>query len=217
MLTTTNYKLKKPELIDSPPDITVTNSNWDLVDLHLKEAQNDGRDWKGFKAVGGIIEGPVTYNGSSGYKLKIDGRTLEAIGEGLQIKAPGAPSLFYYNNPNYSKGALIPEFEQGIMLGQPGNTFSDAWVGKYMHAKTGYTKITNNFLLQWGNIKTATAGPYYIAFPIAFPENCLCIVISRDALTFSNILTQNVINSGFNARIEVGEEYASLSWYAIGH
>lgn len=38
MLTTTNFGLNKPELADSPPDITVTNSNWDAVDKHLKNA-----------------------------------------------------------------------------------------------------------------------------------------------------------------------------------
>jgi hypothetical protein len=35
MLTTTNYLLKKPELTDSPPDITVTNPNWDTIDTEL--------------------------------------------------------------------------------------------------------------------------------------------------------------------------------------
>lgn len=44
MLTTTNYKFKKPELIDSPPDITVTNPNWDITDAKLKEAFNSIED-----------------------------------------------------------------------------------------------------------------------------------------------------------------------------
>ena len=38
MQTTTNYGLKKIELTDSPPDITVMNSNWDTIDAELKEA-----------------------------------------------------------------------------------------------------------------------------------------------------------------------------------
>lgn len=33
---TTNYKLKKIELTDSPPDITVINPNWDTIDKELK-------------------------------------------------------------------------------------------------------------------------------------------------------------------------------------
>jgi len=34
--TTTNYGLVKPALTDSPPDITVMNSNWDKIDTQLK-------------------------------------------------------------------------------------------------------------------------------------------------------------------------------------
>lgn len=37
MLETTNYKFKKPELTDSPPDITVMNPNWDSIDTKLKD------------------------------------------------------------------------------------------------------------------------------------------------------------------------------------
>lgn len=37
MKETTNYKFKKPELTDSPPDITVMNPNWDAIDTELKE------------------------------------------------------------------------------------------------------------------------------------------------------------------------------------
>jgi len=36
MKQTTNYNLVKPELTDSPPDITVMNSNWDKIDVKLK-------------------------------------------------------------------------------------------------------------------------------------------------------------------------------------
>lgn len=38
MLLTPNYSLKKIELTDSPPDITVINSNWDTIDSTLKTA-----------------------------------------------------------------------------------------------------------------------------------------------------------------------------------
>lgn len=42
MQRTPNYKFKKPELIDSPPDITVLNENFDIIDEKLKEL-NDGK------------------------------------------------------------------------------------------------------------------------------------------------------------------------------
>lgn len=42
MLYTENYNLKKPELLDAPPDIRVFNENWDFVDAKLKEF-SDGK------------------------------------------------------------------------------------------------------------------------------------------------------------------------------
>lgn len=40
MQQTTNYALKKIELADSPPDITVINPNWDSIDVELKRLSN---------------------------------------------------------------------------------------------------------------------------------------------------------------------------------
>jgi hypothetical protein len=44
MLETTNYKFKKPELTDSPPDITVMNPNWDKIDTELKAHEGQIND-----------------------------------------------------------------------------------------------------------------------------------------------------------------------------
>ena len=41
MQQTTNYKLNKIELEDSPPDITVLNPNWDKIDTELKSASDN--------------------------------------------------------------------------------------------------------------------------------------------------------------------------------
>lgn len=35
--TTSNFNLYKPSLMDSPPDITSTNANWDIIDEELKK------------------------------------------------------------------------------------------------------------------------------------------------------------------------------------
>lgn len=72
MQETTNYKLKKLELTDSPADITVLNENWDTIDAELKEHEgslssqaqdiaeiNEELDTKYDKA-GGTISGAVT-------------------------------------------------------------------------------------------------------------------------------------------------------------
>lgn len=44
MKQTTNYNLVKPELTDSPPDITVMNPNWDKIDEKLKEFEEENNN-----------------------------------------------------------------------------------------------------------------------------------------------------------------------------
>lgn len=56
MIETTNYKFKKPELADSPPDITVMNPNWDTADTKIKEALDGVTEWNTFKSEGGKIK-----------------------------------------------------------------------------------------------------------------------------------------------------------------
>ncbi len=41
MITTPNYTLKKIELPDSPPDITVINGNWDTIDTIMKKLNDE--------------------------------------------------------------------------------------------------------------------------------------------------------------------------------
>ena len=41
---TENYALKMIELDDSPPDITVINDNWEVIDSHLKDDEIDTTD-----------------------------------------------------------------------------------------------------------------------------------------------------------------------------
>ena len=55
MLLTTNYKMKKIELKDSPPDITVINSNWDWLDTMIKTLHDSTNTWETFKQSGGAV------------------------------------------------------------------------------------------------------------------------------------------------------------------
>ena len=44
MILTPNYNLKKIQLDDSPPDITVQDGNWDIIDEQLKNAADHEDD-----------------------------------------------------------------------------------------------------------------------------------------------------------------------------
>lgn len=57
MQTTKNYKFKKPELTDSPPDITVLNGNFDVIDEKLFAVI---QAWEKFKDSGGEIGGEIS-------------------------------------------------------------------------------------------------------------------------------------------------------------
>ena len=59
MQTTTHFNFKKPELTDSPPDITATNTNWDTIDANLKDVKGKADSWNTFKENGGSISGSV--------------------------------------------------------------------------------------------------------------------------------------------------------------
>lgn len=62
MQLTTNFKLKKIELTDSPPDITVLNFNWDTIDTNLKQALDRANDWNIFKTSGGTLFSSLSLN-----------------------------------------------------------------------------------------------------------------------------------------------------------
>jgi hypothetical protein len=81
MQTTTNYGLKKIELVDSPPDITVINPNWDIVDMELKKAE-DARNQQVYKD-GSVPMEDVTVGtriGSIGQNSSVFGGSNTATG-----------------------------------------------------------------------------------------------------------------------------------------
>lgn len=91
MLTTQNFKFKKIELSDSPPDITVLNFNWDTIDIKLKEAF-------ALRDSGGTIDGPVRIGGTNPLTVY----QLKAISEGDQIWSEGG--IYPYATDKYNQG-----------------------------------------------------------------------------------------------------------------
>jgi hypothetical protein len=69
MQQTTNYSFKKIDLTDSPPDITVINSNWDTIDQYLKEA-NDTADAAIPKSIATAADQVIVSNGTNSWAAK---------------------------------------------------------------------------------------------------------------------------------------------------
>lgn len=87
---TTNYKLHKFDLADSPTDITVLNPSMDIIDTQLK-ALADGK----FDKTGGTISGNLVVNGSTTLK-KLTASELDLNGNADvsgTLKVAGATTL----------------------------------------------------------------------------------------------------------------------------
>lgn len=175
MLTTPNFGLKKIELADSPPDITVINFNWDTIDTNLKEALDKGRKWDTFSKNGGTIGGPIT--SPSGKHM------IYASSTGIIGFRPNGPSSDVGAVNLLAIGAdkmLAPIINGDITLGGPSNNWKDIFLSGIMKGKNGYTKLPNGFILQWGEANfTANSGGSTVTFPIEFPTICYNIVMTN--------------------------------------
>jgi len=87
---TINYKLKKPELTDSPPDITVLNNNWDTIDEELK-SQADALDaHKADYTKYGFGNRPYTVSYNTIYIDEANGNDANnGLTEQTAVKTPG--------------------------------------------------------------------------------------------------------------------------------
>ena len=220
MLTTKNYKLKKPELTDSPPDITVMNFNWDIIDEKLFAVI---QAWEKFKTSGGEI------GGTDGTKLKIDGRTITAIGEALALIGEGTSPLYYARNRTHNVDQLIPGGKGE--LGSDEARWQEIYLGNYSKNANGYTKLPNGMILQWlyaGGSISQGKGVIEGNLPITFPNNYLSIFanvtyIDNDS-TYNNLFNCNAkfVNKGyFNVNIKNLESnsgsFANCYVLAIGY
>lgn len=80
MKQTTNYNLVKPELTDSPPDITVMNPNWDTIDVELKSHDDKIKNLSAYAVA----------SGTNAYTASISGITALTEGMGVKIKFTNA-------------------------------------------------------------------------------------------------------------------------------
>ena len=129
MQETSNKKLKKIELTDAPPDITVINPNWDTIDTELQNGTNhqadssihvtstDKSNWNGKAAgshthgTGDITSGTLTVSrGGTGRGSHTSGYFLRGNGSGaVTLSSPStvlsdigaAPNVSTFKNAGY--------------------------------------------------------------------------------------------------------------------
>jgi hypothetical protein len=91
---------------------------------------------------------------------------------------------------------------------------------------TGYLKLTNNLILQWGQYTTLTPinSSAVITFPFAFPSGCFTFVCSPVVDTYSSATDSWLIQQGSasstSATVYVASSSNSaalkINWVAIG-
>lgn len=78
MKQTTNYNLVKPELTDSPPDITVMNPNWDTIDEKLREFEEENENIGDLSQLQTTEKSNIVNSINEVFQSVSDGKTLVA-------------------------------------------------------------------------------------------------------------------------------------------
>lgn len=207
MQLTTNFKLKKIELADSPPDITVLNFNWDTIDTNLKTALDRANDWNNFKNSGGTINGPLRMGGTNAITV-------------YQLKSISSGDVIWTDD-------IYPSTRGEKTLGNSEWTWKDIFLNVVSKRANGYTKLPNGLILQWGKTSFgASTGGGKVTMPLSFPTECYTVLLTNvyansKAVVTSLGGTETTLNSFYvylqdvisNAR----PNYTCVvSWMAIG-
>lgn len=93
----------------------------------------------------------------------------------------------------------------------------DIWkfsAGASSFGGTGYTKLPNGLVLQWGTL-THTSNIQTIIFPLLFPNTCLNVVASSADVYNINIKAYNRTSSGVTLQTDSAGA-VKTAWFAIG-
>ncbi len=110
MKQTTNYNLVKPELTDSPPDITVMNPNWDKIDAKLRANEEQIENLAAY----GVASGTNTYVATiigitaltEGFTVRIKFTNANTGASTLNINSLGAKAIVKSNGASLSSGNI---------------------------------------------------------------------------------------------------------------
>jgi hypothetical protein len=108
-----------------------------------------------------------------------------------------------------------------IISGTTGITFPDGGVftnGVGSAASSGYQKLPNGIIIQWGQLSVTTSGTFTCTFPIAFPTAFCSATATQNASSAgaeSNIAITATSNS--NMSVYHNSQGTVVYWIAIGH
>jgi len=110
MKQTTNYNFVKPELTDSPPDITVINPNWDAIDAELKLHDDKLKNLSAYAVASGTNTYIATISGITslieGISVRIKFTNANTGASTLNINSLGAKAIVKSNGASLSSGNI---------------------------------------------------------------------------------------------------------------
>ena len=158
MKQTINYNFAKPELNDSPPDITVMNPNWDTIDVELKSHDDKLKNLAAYAVAIGTNTYTSTIAGittlTEGFSIKIKFTNANTGASTLNINSLGAKSILKGNGSalssgNIKAGQICNLVYNGLnfqLLGEGGEygtaTASDVLSGRTIGTDTGIIEGT---------------------------------------------------------------------------
>ena len=192
------------------------------------------QEWTNFKTNGGNVGGDISVldgNGgkvyASNFRRKIKYNTIEhgySAGFGIE-SANGLESIVLSIGNNSGVKTVMPIENGTYNLGDPAFCFKDVWIGPHSKGGSGYSKLPNGLIIQWGQYDSGSSvgeGQTKVTYPIAFPNRLLGFNASSIGYGhyYSDILGYFSDNPGLymNIRNRVHQAYGSgIYWFAIGY
>lgn len=205
---------------------TEIEENKTLTDSEISKLKEIANTWETFKASGGEISGNLlaiqlaTKSTSNNYRW-----AEETHDTGYKIIS---------SNTNPSTGDWREEFimaydgfapKNDKVLGTSENPWNDIYLKGVSKSQTGYTKLPNGMLLQWGMIEVKNQyEDMNIWYPVSFPEYCLGVWfeshmnVHNDKREWVKYGTWNNHNLNmFTFRMEGSTNWVYPMWFAIGY
>lgn len=221
MLKTTNYQMNKPELTDSPPDITVLNGNFDIIDEKLFAII---KAWEDFKATGGEVGGPIIlpygkiFNSGSAFLIEANDDSSVMLRTTRSSDNRKGDLVINNTDAEYNVRPSSANVSGQMELGSNAFPFKDIYLSGFSKSSNGYTKLPNGFILQWGRMTVSGSAGVNVTHPIKFPN----AIFSFMAIPVDNTLGTTPIHTwatGQNNSNTYVRTSAScvVQWIAIGY
>ena len=167
---TTNYKLYKPSY-DDDVDIQILNNNMDILDGKLKEINDAFLPLRGGTMTGSIV---TPYNDGSFIGVK---DTLKLSFHNNNYNNVNKETAGF----NCARFMCYLENEKNLMADETGIWFSGSKVitdyGTVTSDTTGYTKLSNGLIIQWGVFNDVPTG-IQINFPTPFKGTLFSVTVN---------------------------------------